>query len=100
MVPEMREIRPNHFVACHHILEKGSSEGLSILLRRKVDRAMKWSRDRDLQAEGIDPEEEELKAEPRKHSTRRKSEIPSREELMAEEKQKELQNLERGKSEH
>ena len=27
VVPEMREIRPNHFVACHHILEKGSSEG-------------------------------------------------------------------------
>ncbi len=21
------EVRPNHFVACHHILEKGSSEG-------------------------------------------------------------------------
>ena len=27
VVPEMREIRPNHFVACHHILEKGSGEG-------------------------------------------------------------------------
>ena len=25
-----------------------------MLLRRKVDRAMKWSRDRSLQAEGID----------------------------------------------
>lgn len=54
-----------------------------MLLRRKVDRAMKWSRDRSLQAEGIDPEEEELKAELRKHSSK-KEEIPSREELMAE----------------
>lgn len=27
VVPEMQEVRPNHFVACHHILEKGSSEG-------------------------------------------------------------------------
>ena len=66
-----------------------------MLLRRKVDRAMKWSRARSLQAEGIDPEEEELKAELRKHSSK-KEEIPSREELMAEEKQKELQNLEKG----
>lgn len=66
-----------------------------MLLSRKVDRAMKWSRDRSLQAEGIDPEEEELKAELRKHSSK-KEEIPSREELMAEEKQKELQNLEKG----
>lgn len=66
-----------------------------MLLRRKVDRAMKWSRDRSLQAEGIDPEEEELKAELRKHSSK-KADIPSMEKLMAEEKQKELQNLQKG----
>ena len=29
-----------------------------MLLQRKVDRAMKWSRERSLRAEGIDPEEE------------------------------------------
>lgn len=27
VVPEMKEIRPNHFVACHHILEQESAEG-------------------------------------------------------------------------
>ena len=31
-----------------------------MLLQRKVDRAMKSSRERSLRAEGIDPEEEEL----------------------------------------
>ena len=44
-----------------------------MLLQRKVDRAMKWSRERSLRAEGIDPEE-----------------------LIAEEKQKELERLEKG----
>ena len=28
-----------------------------MLLQRKVDRAMKWSRERSLRAEGIDPED-------------------------------------------
>ena len=34
-----------------------------MLLQRKVDRAMKWSKERSLQAEGIDPEKEEIQAE-------------------------------------
>ncbi|MFR2945570.1 MAG: hypothetical protein ACLTL5_01225 [Oscillospiraceae bacterium] len=66
-----------------------------MLLQRKVDRAMKWSRERSLRAEGIDPEEEELKAELKKHS-RKKDSAPSMEELIAEEKQKELERLEKG----
>lgn len=55
-----------------------------MLLQRKVDRAMKWSRERSLRAEGIDPEEEELKAELKKHSGKKDS-APSMEELIAEE---------------
>ena len=66
-----------------------------MLLQRKVDRAMKWSRERSLRAEGIDPEEEELKAELKKHSGKKDS-APSMEELIAEEKQKELERLEKG----
>ena len=54
-----------------------------MLLQRKVDRAMKWSRERSLRAEGIDPEEEELKAELKKHSGKKDS-APSMEELIAE----------------
>mgnify|MGYP007100677612 CR=1 FL=1 len=46
-------------------------------------------------AEGIDPEEEELKAELKKHSGKKDS-APSMEELIAEEKQKELERLEKG----
>ena len=64
-----------------------------MLLQRKVDRAMKWSRERSLRAEGIDPEE--LKAELKKHSGKKDS-APSMEELIAEEKQKELERLEKG----
>ena len=62
-----------------------------MLLQRKVDRAMKWSRERSLRAEGIDPEEEELKAELKKHSGKKDS-APSMEELIAEE----LERLEKG----
>mgnify|MGYP000279585855 CR=1 FL=1 len=46
-----------------------------MLLQRKVDRAMKWSRERSLRAEGIDPEEEELKAELKKHSGKKDSAV-------------------------
>ena len=66
-----------------------------MLLQRKIDRAMKWSRDRGLRAEGVDPEKEEIKAELRKHSAK-KEEIPSMEELIAQEKQKELEKVEKG----
>ena len=55
-----------------------------MLLQRKIDRAMKWSRDRGLRAEGVDPEKEEIQAELRKHSAK-KEEIPSMEELIAQE---------------
>ena len=63
-----------------------------MLLQRKIDRAMKWSRDRGLRAEGVDPEKEEIQAELRKHSAK-KEEIPSMEELIAQEKQKELEKV-------
>lgn len=48
---------------------------------------MKWSRDRGLRAEGVDPEKEEIQAELRKHSAK-KEEIPSMEELIAQGKTK------------
>lgn len=66
-----------------------------MLLQRKVDRAMKWSKERSLRAEGIDPEEEEIQAELRKHSSQ-KEKLPSMAELMEEKKQKELEHLEKG----
>lgn len=59
-----------------------------MLLQRKIDRAMKWSRERRMRADGLDPEEEEIKAELRKHSGQ-KDPLPSMEELIAEEKESE-----------
>lgn len=53
-----------------------------MLLQRKVDRAMKWSRDRAMREDGMDPEEEELKAALRKQSGQ--DPLPSMEELRAE----------------
>ena len=66
-----------------------------MLLQRKIDRAMKWSRDRGLRAEGVDPEKEEIQAGLGKPSAK-KEEIPSMEELIAQEKQKELEKVEKG----
>ncbi len=43
----------------------------------------------------MDPEKEEIQAELRKHSAK-KEEIPSMEELIAQEKQKELEKVEKG----
>ena len=54
-----------------------------MLLQRKIDRAMKWSKERRMRADGLDPEEEEIKEELRKHSSN-KEDLPSMEDLRAE----------------
>lgn len=55
-----------------------------MLLKRKIERALEWSRHRRLRSEGRNPEQEELDAEVRKHG-KGKGELPSIEELRAEE---------------
>ena len=55
-----------------------------MLLKRKVDRAMEWSRHRHLREQGRDPEQEELEAEIRRHGKGKGDEMPSMEELRAE----------------
>lgn len=55
--------------------------------QRKLDRAMKWNRDQRMRADGLDPEEEELKEELRKlpHNGQNEEDLPSPEELRQEE---------------
>jgi len=67
-----------------------------MLLKRKIDRALEWSRRRRLIADGRDPDQEELDAEVARHG-KGKGELPSMEELRAEQLE-ELQNapLEKG----
>ena len=55
-----------------------------MLLKGKVDRAMKWSHDRRLRADGRDPEQEELEEEIRKAGKGKGEPLPSIEELRAE----------------
>lgn len=62
-----------------------------MLLKRKVDRAMKWSHDRRLRAEGRDPEQEELEEEIRKAGKGKGDPLPSMEEIRAEQME-ELKN--------
>ena len=54
-----------------------------MLLKRKVERALEWSRRRRLIADGRDPDQEELDAEVRSHG-KGKGNLPSIEELRAE----------------
>ncbi len=57
-----------------------------MLLQRKINRAMKWSRDRRLRAEGKDPEREALEKEVASHGKGKwKEELPSMEEIIREE---------------
>ena len=56
-----------------------------MLLKRKVDRAMEWSRHRRMRADGRDPEQEELDAEVRSAGKGKGKDLPSMEELRAEE---------------
>lgn len=62
-----------------------------MFLQRKVDRAMKWSRERSMIEQGRDPEQEELDRELEKHGKGQGKDLPSMEELRAEELER-LQN--------
>lgn len=58
-----------------------------MLLQKKINRAMKWSRDRRLRSEGRDPEQEALEAEIARHGKGKwkEEELPSMEEIIREE---------------
>lgn len=56
-----------------------------MLMQRKIDRAMKWSRERRMRLDGRDPEQEELEAEVARHGKGKGKDLPSMEELRAEE---------------
>lgn len=54
-----------------------------MLLKKKVERAMRWSRERRMRADGRDPEQEALEAELKNKG--KAQDLPSMEELRAEE---------------
>ena len=61
-----------------------------MLLQGKINRAMKWSRDRRLRSEGRDPEQEALDAEAARHGKgnwKKEEALPSMEEIIREEKE-------------
>lgn len=62
--------------------------------QRKLDRAMKWNKEQRMRAEGLDPEEEEIKEELRKHSRPMGSDLPTPEEIR--EEAKEEMHVEKG----
>lgn len=65
-----------------------------MLLQRKINRAMKWSRERKLRAEGRDPEQESLDAEFQSHGKgkwKQKDPLPTMEELREEEDKLQLE---------
>ena len=62
-----------------------------MILQRKINRAMKWSRDRRLRSEGRDPEQEALEAEVAragKGNWKEDNDLPSMEEIIREEEAK------------
>ena len=61
-----------------------------MLLQRKINRAMKWSRDRRLRSEGRDPEKEALDAEVARggKGNWKEEPLPSMEEILREEEAK------------
>lgn len=64
-----------------------------MLFQRKINRAMKWSRDQKLRAEGRDPEQEELDRELKNKGKGKWKEepLPSMEELKEEANQVQLE---------
>ena len=59
-----------------------------MFLQKKIDRAMKWSRERKLREQGRDPEQEALEEEAKragKGSWKQESSLPSMEEILKEE---------------
>ena len=63
-----------------------------MLFQRKTRRAMKWSRDRRLRAEGRDPEQEDLQREiENRKKGGHQDDLPTMEELMKEEQTLQLE---------
>ena len=61
-----------------------------MFLQRKINRAMKWSRERKLREQGRDPEQEALEEQARSHGKgqwKEKSPLPSMEEILREEQE-------------
>ena len=61
-----------------------------MFLQRKIDRAVRWSRERKLREEGRDPEQEALEEELKnqgKGSWKKESPLPSMEEIRLEEQE-------------
>ena len=61
-----------------------------MFLQKKIDRAMKWSRERKLREQGRDPEQEALEAEVEsrgKGKWKEKTSLPSMEEILREEQE-------------
>ena len=61
-----------------------------MLLQRKINRAMKWSRDRRLRSEGKDPDQEDLQKELQRHGKgnwKEEDALPSMEEIIREEQE-------------
>ena len=65
-----------------------------MLLQRKINRALKWSRERKMRAEGRDPEQEALEAEVKargKGHWKEKDPLPTIEEIIEEENKLQLE---------
>ena len=61
-----------------------------MFLQRKIDRAVRWSRERKMRAEGRDPEQEAVEGELRNHGKgtwKKESPLPSMEEIRREEEE-------------
>ena len=61
-----------------------------MFLQRKIDRAVRWSRERKMRAEGRDPEQEAVEEELRNHGKgtwKKESPLPSMEEIRREEEE-------------
>jgi len=61
-----------------------------MFLQKKIDRAVRWSRERKLREQGIDPEQQALEAEVQSHGKgqwKEKSPLPSMEEILREERE-------------
>ena len=61
-----------------------------MFLQRKINRAMKWSRERKLREQGRDPEQEALEEAAQSHGKgqwKEKSPLPSMEEILREEQE-------------
>ena len=61
-----------------------------MFLQKKINRALRWSRERKLREQGIDPEQLELEQQARmggKGQWKEKSDLPSMEEILREERE-------------